>query len=136
MTETDRTGGRRGGRPGFLGWPALAVLLVSAACASNGPRMGGLSIGGTHFLKVGDVVELTLPVAADGTRAWRVSSYDSLYLSIAERPQVVQGKDGKPVLRIKARAKTPGKTTVEVTEVAPPRGQVPRVESFKVNISM
>lgn len=133
MHTTDRAIDRESRRVGAMLLVLAAAMLMS--CKSDGPSLTGLSLGSTHYVKVGDVVELRLPIAADGSREWRVTSYDSLYLTVASRPRVVEGPKGRPVLLMTARAKTPGKTEVELTEVVPP-GDLPQVKTFKVHISL
>ncbi len=85
------------------------------------------------MVSVGDIVELRLPLRENGSREWRVTSYDSFYLSIASRPEFITGANGKPELLIRARARTPGETRVEVSEVGATNGPPQRVE-FNVRI--
>ena len=114
----------------------LAVVLVLAVgCSSDGPKMSGFGLGKTRMVKVGQIVELRLPLREDGSRNWRVTEYDSLYLTVAGRPTIEVNDKGEQVLVLVTRAKTPGRTEVEVTEMIPrSAGRAPRIEKFKVEI--
>jgi hypothetical protein len=115
--------------------PPAAALLLSA-CAADTPQVSGFAFGDTRMVSVGDVVELRIPLEADGTREWRVSSYDSLYLALVGRPSVDTDAAGRSSLVFSARAKTRGRTTVELEEVPGPRteGRPPRTMRFKISI--
>lgn len=95
--------------------------------------MSGFALGDTRVVSVGDVVELRVPLRADGSRQWRVSSYDSLYLQLINNPQSAQRSDGSWEMLSRARARTVGETEVVMTELARP-GQDQRVVRFKVRI--
>ncbi len=110
----------------------LAIGLLLLIGCSSGPRMSGLPLGGTRLFSVGDMIELRLPLTDSGGRKWRVTSYDSLYVS-GVSTQVVAGPDGSPELLVRARAKTPGTTKV-VVEETPVAGRAPRRETFTVRI--
>jgi len=114
----------------------VAVLLTGCGSSSGGmggPKLtGGFVVGNTHNLTVGETVNLRLPLRADGSRAWRVSKWDSGFLSIVDRARVVQGGSGQE-LSVTVRARTPGRTSIEVTEVAP-MGQAPRMHRFELSI--
>lgn len=126
-----RIGPRRGVTPALL---TVVILLGCASCSSSsGPRMTGFGLGDSRIVSVGELVELKLPLSDQGTREWRVSSYDSLYLAIAGRPQVIQTSSGGQELLVRARARTPGETIVEVTEQAPTRG-APQTRRFTIRI--
>ncbi len=119
----------------------IACVLVAAGvagaqlggCSSGGPKLSGFGLGNSRIVSVGETVELRTPVRSDGTRQWRISSYDSLYLGVSATPQVVQRSDGSAEVVFRATAKTPGETTVELTEIAP-AGVKPQMASFKVTI--
>ncbi len=118
--------------------PLLLIFSVAviAGCAS-GPRLSGLAIGETRFVSVGDLVELRLSLRDDGSRLWRVTAYDSLYLGMEGRPQVVEGGGGAELL-VRARARYEGETEVEVTEMLTVEhrraGREPRVVRFRISI--
>jgi hypothetical protein len=113
----------------------LMALIAATGCSSDGPKMSGFGFGSTRIVQVGQIVELRLPLGQDGSRTWRVTSYDSLYLAIAGPPTVAVDGNGKEQLVLVARAKLPGKTEVQVTEmVSRSAGRAPRIETFKVEI--
>ena len=63
-----------------------------------------------------------------------MTSYDSLYLVIADQPRVEQGDGGKMEIVARARARTPGETEVRIQEIAPPSGRAAKTVVFKVSI--
>jgi len=114
----------------MVGAPALV-----AGCGGDGPRLSGFALGDTRIVSVGELVELRLPRADDGSRRWRVTSYDSYHLELIDNPQVVRGPDGTRETRVVARAKNVGESTLELTEVAPPGGGPPSVKRFTVRVT-
>ena len=111
---------------------AIAALVI-AGCNSGGPKMSGFAIGSTRIVSVGEVVELRMPLQESGDRQWRVSSYNSLYISMAGRPRVEVSSNGTREMIVTARARTPGDTEIELTEIAT-RSTKPKVVRFKVKI--
>ena len=111
----------------------LAAIVWSTGCANSGPRMSGMGLGQNRVVHVGDIVELRTPIDERGSREWRVSSYDSLYLSLIERPRIVQRSDGNYEMVARARAMAPGETTVDLVEVKP-GVQSPRSLRFNIRI--
>ena len=61
-----------------------------------------------------------------------MTAYDSLYLSITQQPQIETSSNGKSALVVRARARTPGETSVEISRVGPGKG--PERVTFKVRI--
>lgn len=95
--------------------------------------MSGFAIGSTRIVSVGEVVELRMPLHESGSRQWRVTSYNSLYLSVAGRPRVEVSANGSREMVVTAQARTPGETQIEVTEIVA-RGTKAEVVRFKVRI--
>jgi hypothetical protein len=125
-------------RPRLAGLLAAAIVAAGAVpmvgCASrDSPSMSGFAFGDTRVVSVGDVVELRVPRRADGSRQWRVSSYDSFYIQLISNPQPVQRADGSWEMLIRARARTAGETEVVVSELLPP-GQDARTVRFRLRI--
>jgi hypothetical protein len=79
--------------------------------------MSGLGFGQSRNVRVGEIVELRVPLDEGGQRRWRLASYDSRYLRVAQAPQVQQLADGSLAVVFRARASLPGKTEVELSEV-------------------
>ena len=113
----------------------LLGLTVLTGCASDAPQMSGLAIGNVRVVGVGDLVTLRTPLTKDGGRQWQVTSYDSLYLAIADRPRLEQRSDGTYEVVTRAEARTPGETEVRIQEIAPPPGRSARTVTFKVRIA-
>jgi hypothetical protein len=69
--------------------------------------------------------------------AWRVADYDSVYLSLVNRPRVEQ-RGGTGVMVILTRARTVGQTTLVIESVPTAeeqrQGVTPQRRSFKINI--
>ncbi len=110
-----------------------AGLLAGVGCAGSGPQVSGFALGDTRIVSVGELVELRLPRAEDGTRRWRVTSYDSYHLELVDNPKVVQRPDGSWVTRVVARARNVGESTLEVTRLARP-GESPLVRRFTIRV--
>ena len=112
--------------------PTAAVLLltvvligIEAGCAGgggSGPQLSGFGIGDSRSVSVGEMIDMRLPLREDGSREWRVTSWDSRYISIASRPEFITGANGRPEMLLRARARTPGETTIEVSQVGPTDG--------------
>ena len=94
---------------------------------------GGFAVGDTHNVRVGETITLRMPLRPDGSRAWRVSKWDSGFISIVGRATPVDRSGGGTDLMVTVRARTPGETVIEVTEVAAP-GQAPKMRQFRLNI--
>lgn len=109
------------------------ALAAHAGCSPGDPSVSGFGLGNNRVVSVGETVELRIPIDEQGTRTWRVSSYDSLYLTLSSQPRVVREDDGSYAVRFTARAKTPGETTVVLTEVTPGI-EAPRTKSFTFRI--
>ncbi|MHC4992735.1 MAG: hypothetical protein ACYTGC_17325 [Planctomycetota bacterium] len=120
--------GRRFSRLAVLAVVALAI----AGCSSSGPRVSGFAIGDTRIVSLNEVIEIRMPLREDGSRQWRVTSFDSFFISLIDTPRPVPGRDGKPELLVRARARTPGETTLEITEVGAAK---PRVRRFTIRIN-
>jgi hypothetical protein len=99
----------------------LACVILLGACAGGGPSVSGWGLGNTRVVKVGEVVEFRLPMGPDGSRQWRVTSYDSLYLSVAGPPRPARKADGSFELLVRATARTQGETEIGLTEVGTSR---------------
>ena len=93
---------------------ALTLGLLLTACA--GPKLSGFGLGNHRLVRVGEIVELRIPFEADGRRHWRVSSYDSRYLSIVDVPSVERTANGAEFVA-RARARVQGETVIELVEV-------------------
>ena len=111
----------------------LILLTMTPACSSGGPTLSGFAFGETRLVSVGEVVELRLPLREDGSRQWRVTSYDSLYLALVQRPGVETAADGSRHIVARATARRAGSTTVELTEVGT-GGTKPKSARFEVRI--
>ena len=113
-----------------------AMALVLVACGS-GPRVSGLQFGNARFVTLGNTVTVRLPLGDDGSRQWRVQSFDSSFLTPEGRPQV-QGSGRNAEMVITARARIPGSTELVIVEVLSPaqvaQGKSPRTKRFKIEI--
>lgn len=115
---------------------AVGLVLGGAAaggCATDGPSMSGFALGDLRIVSKGDIVELRYPIRPDGSRQWRVSSYDSFHLQLIDNPSIRQRPDGRFEMVMRARAREEGDTTVVLTSRPPAGGEVRQVE-FKVRI--
>jgi hypothetical protein len=104
------------------------VLATLTACSGSGPTMTGLPIGNMRVVKTGDIVTLTLPLNEDGSRRWRVTSYDSAYLAMPQRPR----REGNALV-LTGEARRVGESQIEITEIVPP-GQTPKRKNFKLRV--
>ena len=127
--------GPRRGRAWTLCLIAMVVLLTPMliSCSGSGPSVSGFALGNRRAVKRGEIVEIRMPLTEGGSRQWRVTSYDSLYLSMVESPRLEAKPDGSAEMIVRARAMTAGETELELTEVAPP-GRSPDVRRFKISI--
>ncbi len=127
-----------------LGLALALALALLGGCSTGGagPRLDG-SGAGTRSVRVGDVMDLRLPLNDDAERAWRISEYDSAYLALVGAPGVVStdGRTrpgGRGQMRIQVRAKQPGATALQVTEILTGEelvsGKRPRVVRFTIRI--
>ena len=94
---------------------ALAVTLAcGCASSSSEPSVSGRGLGGIHRVSVGDELVLRFPASKQtGAAKWRLSSFDSLMLTVTQRPR----REGDQwIMRFAAR--TPGDTDVVVTRTA------------------
>jgi len=128
------TGRRNAGL--FLAAACVAALI---ACSPNRPKLSGFGLGTSRIVGEGDVLQLRLPLHPRGGRSWRVTKYDSAFIDLVEPPEVVgRGGEGAGEMVIRARARRPGQTTIEVTETLTAeeqaRGEVPQVVEFNVRI--
>jgi len=111
---------------------SLATMSI-VGCSSSGPKLAGFAIGDTRIVSVGEIVELRAPLSDDRSPLWRVESFDSLYLSMVGRPQVTSDGKGGFILVTRARAETPGETSIKLVESGRFDGP-PRSVSFTVRI--
>ena len=131
LTVSDRFGAR-------IGVLVMVCAMAAAlgACGS-GPRVSGLSFGNARFVTVGDTVTVRMPLGDDGSRQWRVQSFDSSFLTPEGRPHV-EGSGRNAQLVLTARARLPGSTELVFVEVLSPteqaQGKAPRTKRFKVEI--
>ena len=94
---------------------ALAVTLAcGCASSSSEPSVSGRGLGGIHRVSVGDELVLRFPASKQtGAAKWRLSSFDSLMLTVTQWPR----REGDQwIMRFAAR--TPGDTDVVVTRTA------------------
>lgn len=112
----------------------LVVPVVMFSCSIGGPKVSGFAIGDTRIVSVGDIVTLRMPMDDGGQRQWRVSSYDSAYLGLVERPRIETGSSGKMEVVTRAQARTPGVTSIKLIETTASPGKAPRTVSFRIRI--
>lgn len=117
---------------------ALVVVLTSTivcGCASSAsePTASHRGIGGIHRVSVGDELVIRMPASKEtGAAKWRLASFDSLMLTVTQRPQL---EGTQWVMRFAAR--TPGDTDVVVARTAPGSdgsGSVGERRRFQVSI--
>lgn len=112
-----------------------AIGAQASGCSSaNKPHLSGLGLGDSRIVSVGDMVTLRTPLTNAGAREWRVTSYDSRYLSLVSLPTVERDSSGNSWLVAQARAKLPGKTFIELSEAASHNGSGPRSVRYSVRI--
>jgi hypothetical protein len=104
-----------------------------AGCASDQPTLSGFAFGDRRIVSVGDLVELRAPIREDGSRAWRVTSYDSFYLTLTRRPTIVEAAPGRFEIVVVARARVPGDTQIVLTEQNV-QGRRPRTLTYQLSI--
>lgn len=116
------------------------VLVVAGGCASSrsGPVIVG-SIGvGTHTVSVGDEVVIRIPGdPGTGAAPWRVSSYDSVMLRLAQAARPATGSDGRTQWTVRFVARTPGNSDIVLTRVAvgtDGTGEIGERRRFKIRI--
>lgn len=124
-------------RSAALGVAVLAGgAVATVAGCSSGPKVSGVSFGAARFVGVGKTLTVRLPLGPGGAREWRVSSFDSSFLTVIERH--IEGAGDNAELVITARTRLPGTTELEFIEVLSPeqeaRGAQPRTRTFKVEI--
>jgi hypothetical protein len=117
----------------LLTFVMTGVLTVVCGCQSNQPSVSGFALGDTRIVSVGDLVELRAPIREDGSRAWRVTSYDSFYLTLTRRPTLVEVAPGRFEIVAVARARVPGETQIVMTEQNV-QGRRPRTLTYRINI--
>lgn len=118
----------------------VALLVIGApaplAGCSSGPEVSGVQFGNSRFIGVGKTLTVRLPLGPGGARQWRVTSFDSSFLTPLERS--VEGTGDNAELVITARTRLPGTTKLVFTEVLTPeqqsRGVQPRTRTFKIEI--
>ena len=111
----------------------VLCLLWISACSPGGAHLSGFGLGATRVVHVGEIVEIRMPLRDDGSRRWRVTSYDSRYLRVAEQPRVMQASDGSWEMVVRVLAHVPGETEVELTEIAT-RERAARAIRFTVKV--
>ena len=74
---------------------------------------GSFALGDTRIVKVGDIVEITMPADANtGATEWKIHSFDSALLALDQRPAIRATANGGVEWTVRFRAKVPGKTEV------------------------
>ena len=121
-----------------LGWlAACLVLLAAIGCSSKEPTISGFGLGASRAVSVGDTFEIRLPVGENGERLWRITSYDSYFLTVAANTRAETTSDGSAIV-MPILARQVGDTTIEVTERVSMQdraaGREPRTKTFKVQI--
>ena len=126
-------------RPDLARHTFIILLCVAGVllggCSQNKPTMSGFALGDLRIVSVGDTITLRAPAAPNGGRQWRVSSFDSLFLTMARGPQLEVDKKGRAFIVTRAIARTAGETTVTLQEVASQAGRKPRVVEFDLRIT-
>ncbi len=123
-------------RRGALAGAVIALSLLVGAGCGGGPSVSGFSVGSARFIGVDETLTVKLPLGEDGTRLWRVSSFDSAFLTPLNRQVVGTGRSARLV--ITARTRLPGTTELEIVEVLTPtemaQGMAPRTKKYKIEI--
>ena len=125
------------GRICMLGVLALFML----GCSSGEPSISGFGFGSSRTVTVGDTFEIRLPVAENGARLWQITSYDSLFLTLASntRAEATSPGSGSSEIVIPILARQSGETTIEVTQRISGQdrlaGRIPKVKQFHIRIT-
>ncbi len=113
---------------------SVVCILALSSCSSNQPTLSGFGLGNLRVVGVDDLVTLTVPLAEGGGRAWRVESYDSFYLIVAEPPRFVRSDSGPGSIVMRARARQAGETEIRIIETDAPADRAAEVITFSVRI--
>ncbi len=118
----------------LVGMGTLAVApAMMAGCASDRPSISGIGLGDRRIVSVDDTLELRVPIDPDTGARWRVRSFDSLYLTVVDRPRLVRETDGGAHQLFRIRADRPGETTLELEKLEPGSERLP-IARFTIRI--
>ena len=94
--------------------------------------------GDTRVVGLGDEIVIRFPgVAATGAPRWRLTSFDSLMMSLSQRPRLEDDTRGGRRWTIRFTARTPGETEVVITRTAVDadgRGTIGERRRFRIRI--